>query len=124
VWVVDSKRYLNGKLERRDVGRFFKTDLRLFIGNRDKTALVEGVRKQVDIVIAALATTEFAGVPVHGALCFVEIQKGWFAKPFTITGIHVTWRKHLVGPMLSPRILDGPTRDALTLRLATHFRLK
>ena len=124
VWVVDAKRYLNGKLERRDVGGFFRTDLRLFVGGRDKTTLVQGVQKQMDIVETFLRGTDFPEVPVHGALCFVNIQKGWFTKPFRITGVSVTWRKHLVDPMLAPAVLDADGRTALTRLLATHFKDK
>lgn len=124
VWVIDAKRYLNGKLERRDVGGFFKTDHRLYIGGRDKTTLVDGVRKQMDIVAAALEGTDFAEVPVRGALCFVDVQLGWFAKPFTIKGVNVTWRKHLVEPMLTPVAVEEAARHALTRWLADHFKQK
>lgn len=124
VWVIDAKRYLNGKLERRDVGGFFKTDHRLYIGGRDKTPLVHGVRKQMDIVATALEGTDFAEVPVRGALCFVDVQLGWFAKPFTIKGVNVTWRKHLVEPMLTSVTVDEANRHALTHFLAGHFKQK
>lgn len=124
VWVIDAKRYLNGELERRDVGGFFQTDHRLYIGGRDKTTLVDGVRKQMDIVATALEGTDFAEVPVRGALCFVDVQLGWFAKPFTIKGVNVTWRKHLVEPMLASVTVDEANRHALTHFLAGHFKQK
>ena len=122
IWIVDAKRYLSGKLERRDVGGWRKTDWRLFVGSRDQTKLVTGVEKQVDLVRSALAGTDFADVPVHGALCFVEIELGWFPKPFKVRDVHVTWRKHLVEPMLQPEVLDGPTCLWLTHHLAQTFK--
>lgn len=122
IWVIDAKRYLSGKLERRDVGGWFTTDLRLYVGDRDKTSLVDGVQKQIDKVRGSLADTRFEAVPVHGALCFVEVRHGWFAKPFELRGIAVTWRKHLLAPMLAPVIVDEADRDVLTRHLASWFR--
>ena len=124
VWVVDAKRYLGGRLECRNKGYWRHPDLRLYVGGRDKTSLLDGVQKQVDAVTASLAGTGFAEVPVRGALCFVEIELGWFAKPFTLRGISVTWRKHLLAPMLAPAAIDEATRLALTHHLAKRFPLQ
>ncbi|MCU1455121.1 MAG: hypothetical protein JWN46_3267 [Acidimicrobiales bacterium] len=122
VWVVDAKRYLNGKLTCRDVGGWLRADRRLYVGSRDRTALVDGVLKQVDVVAAALAAAGLGDVPVHGALCFVEVQLGWFAKPFTLRGVSVTWREHLVAPMLAPQALAEATRVNATVELSRRFQ--
>jgi hypothetical protein len=122
IWVVDPKRYLNGKLQQRDVGGWSKTDMRLFVGSRDKTSLVDGVQKQIDHVTKALVATPFAAVPVRGALCFVEIETGWFAKPFTMRGITVTWRKYLLPPMLEPELVAPDVRATLVPMLASYFK--
>jgi hypothetical protein len=122
IWIVDAKRYLSGRLERRDVGGWRTTDMRLYVGNRDKTVLLDGVHKQVAHVCEAMIGTPFETVPVRGALCFVEIEVGWFAKPFMIRDIYVTWRKYLLDPMLEPAILDEPARILMARHLANRFK--
>jgi hypothetical protein len=42
IWIVDAKNY-NGKVEVRDCGGWFSTDLRLHVNNRDQTKLVDGL---------------------------------------------------------------------------------
>ncbi|WP_426571351.1 nuclease-related domain-containing protein [Aquihabitans sp. McL0605] len=129
IWVIDAKRYLGGKLERRDVGGWFNTDVRIYVGGRDQTKLIAGVSKQIDAVARALSGAAFESVPVRGVLCFVDVQTGWSAKPFAIDGVTVTWRKHLLAPMLdvrndaggSPGPLDEAQRAALARHLAVAF---
>jgi hypothetical protein len=67
VWVIDSKRY-KGKVA---VSRPLFGTAKLTVAGRDKTKLVEGLAKQVALVDAVMP--ELApGVPVRGALCFVD----------------------------------------------------
>lgn len=106
VWVVDAKRYVDKKLERRDVGGWRRADHRLFVGGRDRSDLVAAVTKQTDRVALALASTPYAGLPVHGALCFVDVQVGLFGKPFRVDEVLVTWRGELVAPLVGA---DGPS---------------
>jgi hypothetical protein len=49
VWVIDAKRY-KGKVEKRDVGGFFRTDVRLYVGGRDRTKTIAGLGWQVEAV--------------------------------------------------------------------------
>ena len=122
IWLVDSKRYLSGRLERRDRGGWRTTDVRLYVGGRDNSSLVDGLKKQIDQVELTLLATPFSGVPVHGALCFVDAKLDMFARPFELRGVTVTWPRHLVAPMLNPDVVDGPTRRHLTHQLAIAFR--
>jgi len=46
VFVIDAKNY-KGRVEKRDRGGFFSTDYRLYVGGRDKTALVAGMAKSL-----------------------------------------------------------------------------
>ena len=67
VWVIDAKRYRGTVRVRRPLlGK-----PKLTIDGRDKTTLIVGLAKQVALVRAAVNGIE-AGVPVHGALCFVD----------------------------------------------------
>ena len=125
IWIVDPKRYLSGRLEMRDVGGWRKTDRRLFVGGRDKTKLVETMNWQLSVVRAAIAGTPHETVPVRGALCFVDTELPMFAKPFTIDGVIVTWRKHLLTPLLTVDAGVTPISDldraTLARYLAEHF---
>lgn len=67
VMVIDAKRY-KGKIE---VRKPLFGDARLVIRGRDKTKLVEGLRRQVDAVGAGLAIIQ-QDVPVGGCFCFVD----------------------------------------------------
>jgi hypothetical protein len=89
VWVIDAKRY-RGQVEKRDVGGWFKTDERLFVGRRDCTRLVTAMGKQVAVVRRVLEV-EWPGVPVRPLLCFVGAEWRWFAKPFVLEGVTVAW---------------------------------
>ncbi len=88
---MDSKRY-TGRVERRDRGGWFRSDDRLYVNGRERTALVSGMAKQIEAVKAVLGDTR---VPLHPALCFVDAEWSLFAKPFRIDGVLVAWPKAL-----------------------------
>ena len=117
VWVIDAKKY-KGRVERRDVGGWFKVDNRVYVGGRDRTSLVQGLHKQEMIVRRALGDVD---IPVHQALCFVDAEWGWFANPFTIEGVLVTWGKELAekisanGPVVLSDIVSVATQLAKAL---------
>ena len=86
VWVVDTKNYA-GALEVRDVGGWFRTDLRLYVANRDRTKLVTAMNRQIDAVVAALGGD---GTQVRAVLCFSRTDWRPFAKPIAIGDVIVT----------------------------------
>ena len=53
VWVVDANEY-DGRVERRDVGGWFKVDERLYVAGKDRTGLVDGIDRQVMAVESVL----------------------------------------------------------------------
>lgn len=106
VWVIDAKRY-TGQVAKRDVGGWLKTDVRLYVGRRDCTKLVQAMARQVTAVRDALGA-EWPDVPVNAALCFVDGDWGWFAEPFSLDGVFVAWPKAL--------------RERLRRRARTHRR--
>ncbi len=95
VWVVVAANEYDGRVERRDVGGWFKMDERLYVAGRDRTSLVDGIDRQVIAVENVLAANGLDRVPVHAALCFVNSEWGWFAKPFSLNGVWVTWAEKL-----------------------------
>ena len=94
VWVVDAH-VCDGRVERRDVGGWFKVDERLYVAGSDRTSLVDSIDRQVMAVEQVLAKEGLDLIPVHAALCFVNAQWGWFAKPFSLSGVWVTWAEKL-----------------------------
>jgi hypothetical protein len=102
VWVIDAKDY-NVKVERRNLGGWFKGDHRLYVGGHDRTRLVEGLGRQVDAVEKALGDP---GVPVHAALCFSDATWGRFPRPFRIGSTWVTYVEGLAKLIAAPGDLE------------------
>lgn len=88
VWIVDSENY-RGRIERRGRG----SDLRLYVKGHDRTHLVSGMDRQYAAVRAAMSACD---VPVHRVLCFTGGEWPFFAKPFDVDGVWVTWPKALI----------------------------
>ena len=99
VWVIDTRDCV-GRVERRDIGGWFKVDERLYVAGKDRTSLVDEVDRKVVAVEAALAQEGLDLVPVHAALCFTNAEWGWFAKPFSLNGVWVTRAEKLVDLVL------------------------
>ena len=71
VWIVDAKHWGGGVQVRDRSGLFSPTDLRLIVGRRDRTAQVEKLDRQVEVVHDVLDTSALRGVPVHAMLAIV-----------------------------------------------------
>lgn len=69
VWVIDSKRY-KGKVA---VVKPLLARTKLTINGRDKSKLIDGLAQQVALVKDVMAEVA-PGVPVRGALCFVDSE--------------------------------------------------
>ena len=111
--MVDAKNY-SGLVQQRDVGGFFKVDVRLYVGGRDRSKVIEGLDWQVKAVGKALSGLD---VPVSSAVCFTDAEWGWFAKPFTMRGVFVS------GPNgLARRIAEaGPLSSEMVQEAAGHL---
>ncbi|MCU1372354.1 MAG: hypothetical protein JWO77_3548 [Ilumatobacteraceae bacterium] len=112
VWVIDAKKY-QGKVEQRDVGGWFKTDLRLYVGGRDRTKTVTDLAWQIEAVTKALGTEKPS---IQAALSFVGAE--WpifFAKPLRLDEVWISWPTKLAdliateGP-LGPEDIDRIAR--------------
>ncbi len=118
VWVVDAKTH-RGTLEVRRAGGLFSPRVeRLYIGGRDKSALLDGLRVQVEAVTAALADVG-ATVPVRGALCFVGTELPWFGE--NIGGVPLVGRRGLAKLLEQPGELAADERDAIGHYLDRRF---
>jgi hypothetical protein len=108
VFVIDAKNY-SGKVQKIDKGGWFSTDLRLYVGRRDCSKLVQGIAKQVDAVRQALGAPviqEFA-LTITPVLCFVAAEWSLFARPFQVSGVWIDWSHSLGKRLCAPGPLDG-----------------
>jgi hypothetical protein len=104
VFVIDAKKY-EGTLEVRDIGTIFRPDERLFVADRNKTALVDGIRKQVGAVRLLLAA-DYGDIPVAGVLCFTGCV--WTKlRTKHLDGVTVLWPAVLAAHVAAP----GPLGD-------------
>lgn len=121
VWVIDTKRYADKSVEFRNVGGWFRSDERLYVGGRDRTKLVDAMAWQVEAVHQALEGLGFE-VVVKPMLCFVGSTWGWFPKAFKVRGVSVCWPLALEEILTRPGPLDGTVRDAVAGHLAGRLR--
>lgn len=118
VWVVDAKTH-QGALEVRRTGGLFSPRVeKLFINGRDKSSLLDGLHKQVDVVRATLVSVD-ANVPVRGALCFVGTELPWFGE--TISGVPLVGRRGLAKLMKQSGVLGSDEREAIAQYLDNRF---
>ena len=97
VFTIDTKHY-RGRVEQRDIGGWFKTDLRLFVGGRDRTTLVAAMKPQVEAVRRVLTgRKEWSDVPVRPVLLFMS-DDNWpllSRRPLRFNDVYVLWGKAL-----------------------------
>jgi hypothetical protein len=90
VYVVDAKKY-SGKVERRDRGSWFRADHRLYVNGRDRSKLLDSVRRQAEVVEQLLQSD----IAVRPVLCFVGADWPTFGGALGFGGVLVTWPRDL-----------------------------
>ena len=121
VWVVDAKLY-KGTVERRLVGPLWRREVTLFVGGRDRTALADGMRRQVAAVCAAISELPFAAdIAVRAVVCFVSSDWRLFARPFEVEGVLVTRPRQLTKRIASTRGLMAPAADQIAEQISLHL---
>ncbi|SMO80535.1 nuclease-related domain-containing protein [Propioniciclava tarda] len=120
VYVVDAKHYPGAGPELRVDGGILRprTEL-LIVGRRDRTHLVDGMHKQLDLVRAALS--DAPEVPIHGVLCFIGADWPLIGGAFTVRGVAVMWPKKLKALLATAGDLDADSIADLQLRLHEAF---
>jgi hypothetical protein len=108
VFVIDTKHY-KGRVEQRAMGGWLRTDLRLYVGGRDRTKLVEGMEPQVEAVRRALAQRDkWCDVPVIPALLFMS-DDNWSLfnlRPLRFGDVYVLWGEAL-GKLIRADVTGG-----------------
>lgn len=115
VWVIDSKRY-KGKLQ---VAKPLFGKQKLTIAGRDKTKLVDGLAKQVELVTAAVADAGL-DVAVHGCMCFVDAELPLFGTP-RIDGFKILGRRGLAKQLNASGELTTDGAAMIAGAIARHF---
>jgi hypothetical protein len=116
VYVIDPKRYSGRPTLRVEGGLLRARTEKLLVAGRDRTKLVDGVLKQVDLVRAIVGED----IPVTGVLCFIEADWPLIGGSFTTRGVEVLWPKKLY-PRLAAPTPSQVDLDALHLALAAAF---
>lgn len=118
VWIIDAKRY-KGKVEKRDKGTWFTSDIRLYVGGRDRSGLVEKMQWQYDAVETALDGHD---VPIHRTLTFVGAE--WpifFKKPLRFGEVWVSWPKKLAELIAQAGPLEPDDIESIARQLSERL---
>lgn len=120
VFLVDAKRYQNARPEKRVEGGILRPRRELLVvRGRDRTALAEGVAKQVGLVRAAL--TDHPDVPVHGVLCFIDADWPLIGAGFFVLDVAVLSPRRLRKQLTEPGRLDAERVADLQWQLHLAF---
>ena len=121
VTVIDAKNY-KGKvrIERRG-GLFSRRRAELRIDGSDRTKLVEGVRRQIEVIQAALSAAHYGAIPVEGALCFVNGEGLPLFGRLQLDGVTIDGPRRSAKLAARPGDLDSERVDAIHRELAARF---
>lgn len=107
VFVVDAK-YYKGLIKIRDVGGFFKTDKRLYVGGRDCSDLAENMGWQVQAVHRALVAAVVEPIPpITPVLCFVDGEWPLLFPPADFSGVRLEGKRSIKKLVAGTRVLDS-----------------
>lgn len=124
VWVVDAKEH-RGRVVRRDVGGWFRPDVRLYVGGRDRSKSVEGVHRQQEAVKrVVMHELDEAAPPVHASICLVGAEWPWLARPFVLDGIWIAWPRRLGAMLLEPTLIERARIEVAARVLARRFPMR
>jgi hypothetical protein len=114
VHLVDAKLY-KGMIKTRDKGGWFRSDERLYVGSRDRTALVTKLAKQILVVDAAVRDLRLP-TTLTPVLCFVHAEWSLLSNGFDLQGVKIVWPNRLVellrrpGPLTTEQIQEAAPR--------------
>lgn len=115
VWVIDPKRYRDKRPTLKIEGGILRQRVeKLLVGGRDRTSLVDGMLKQVEVVRRVVGDE----VPVHGVLVFVDGSWPIIGGSFSTRGVEVLWPRKLYPQLLADGALGLDEIAALHTRLA------
>ena len=119
VFVVDAKNY-DGEVRVRDKGGLFKTDLRLYVGSHDCSALADAMGWQVREVRGALAAAGFDVLP-QPVLCFVDATWPLVFPPSEFRGVRLESPRSLRKLVVRDQVLSAADVEAVCGALGRAF---
>jgi hypothetical protein len=113
LFVIDAKQ-MRGLIEVRNVGPFWRSENRLFVGGRDKSSLADGLEWQVTAVRDALAAASVDSLPpVTPVLCFIDGKWPIFRAPVEFRGVRLEGPRSIKKLMTASSVLDAESIDRL-----------
>ncbi|HSY14437.1 MAG TPA: nuclease-related domain-containing protein [Jatrophihabitantaceae bacterium] len=116
VFVIDAKRY-RGRPEPRERSG----GTALIVDGRDRSKLVDGVRKQGESIQVALTSNGWPGVSVRGMLCFVVADWSPASEAFVVNEADVLWPKMACELVVASGTLEQQAIEELHRLLAASF---
>jgi hypothetical protein len=124
VFVIDAKDW-EGTVRIRDMGGWFKTDLRLYVGRRDATRSAEGLGWQIAAVVRALSDAGVDPLPrVVPVLCFIDGKWPIFRPPDEFRGVRLESERSVQKLFAEAIRLDVEAIDRVTRVLASALTPK
>lgn len=121
VFVVDAKNY-RGLIRVRDRGPFWREDLRLFVGGRDRSALADALIGQVDAVARALVDAGEGPLPrITPVLCFVDGEWPLIRRPREFHGVQLVDERSIKSLLTTSDDLAPDAVDRLRRVLAERL---
>jgi hypothetical protein len=119
VFVVDAKHYV-GNIEIRNIGGLFRTELRLYVGGRDRSKLADGLTWQLTTVRAALGASGIEPMPpITPVLCFIEARwPRFFGHADEFEGVRLEDPGSLKRLLREPVVLDDVEIDRVSRAVA------
>lgn len=119
VFVVDAKNH-KGRIEVRDRGGLFRTDLRLLIGGRDCSALADATAWQVDAVQTVLIAAGTDPLPpITPVLCFLSVEWPILRPPDRFRDVRLANDRSIKRLLASEDRLAADVVDSLVLVLSS-----
>ncbi len=91
------------------------------VGRRDRSSLVTGAVKQVEVVKAALTMAGWGVAPVRGMLCFVDADWPLFGGSFSVGEIEVLRPAQVADGVFGAAALSVGQTVLVHAVLASHF---
>lgn len=115
VWVIDAKRY-TGKAQ---INKPLLGEAKLLINGRERSALIDGLTRQVQLVATSLARIS-PEVPIHAALCFVDTKLPMWGT-LTFKGVPLLYPRRLAKRINAAGPLSPEGVAAVQRTLASAF---
>ena len=122
VFVIDAKFYESRMIRVVDKGSFFRSDLRLTVGGRDKSDLADKMGWQVEAVTDALVDGGVDPLPqITAVLCFVGASWPILTRPKSFSGVRLESERSIGRVLGEPLELPSPEVERLARILADAF---